>query len=345
MKNIKKIYKGIPEGEFKNLIYKIYRKNKSNKPKFPSYAQIEPTTRCNLNCVMCMRNDFLNSGIMKLGDMNFENFKKILDKIPSTKELDLQGVGEPFLNEDIFRMIKYAKNKGLKVFTVTNATLIGEMSKNIVESGLDLMKISFYSPDIDVYEKIMKNSNMKRVINNIKLLNEMKGEYNSETPILELTLGAMENNLHTLSNFPELAYDVGINKLIIGEIYGYGKPIILTNKTKKIIEEVKKKSKKFEIETTINIPKRVYDFTKICLWPWKGIYITWDGYVKPCCSRPYFINFDFGNIIELDFEKIWNSEKYIKFREMLKSKNVPLMCKGCQYDFSVFGAMNEKIYH
>ncbi len=342
MKNIKKIYRNLPEGELKNLISKIYRKNRPDKPKFPSYVQIEPTTRCNLNCVMCMRNYFLKRKLMKNGDMSFENFRKILDKIPSTEELDIQGVGEPFLNKDIIKMIKYAKGKGIRTYTVTNATLIGNIEKDIVKSGLDILKISFYGATTEVYEKIMINSKMKKVIENVKRLDEAKNKYKSKTPVLELTVGCMHENLKDLPKLPKVAKDMGIKKLIIGEIYGYGKPLVITDKVSKIIEKVKDNCKKFDLENVINIPNEVYDYTKNCLWPWVATYITWDGYIKPCCSRPYFVNLKLGNILSENFEDIWNNKKYINFRIALKSKNVPFMCRGCQYDFTSFGVTNGK---
>ena len=68
-----------------------------------------------------------------------------------------------------------------------------------------------------------------------------------------------------------------------------------------------------------------------CKWPWRGSYITADGYVTPCCengSDPDKINF--GNIFQQSYTEIWNSPAYRKFRGELKSKTGrPSICVDC----------------
>jgi radical SAM protein with 4Fe4S-binding SPASM domain len=66
-----------------------------------------------------------------------------------------------------------------------------------------------------------------------------------------------------------------------------------------------------------------------CLWPWWSCFITVDGYLTPCCSRPDPSIFNFGNLIERSFETIWNSSQYVQFRAMLKSGKPPAVCKDC----------------
>ena len=51
-----------------------------------------------------------------------------------------------------------------------------------------------------------------------------------------------------------------------------------------------------------------------CKWPWKGSYITADGFVTPCCengSDPDKINF--GNVFQQSYREIWNSDAYRTF--------------------------------
>ena len=103
---------------------------------YPYIIQIEPTNKCNLNCIMCIRKEVVKKLTGIPIDMSFENFKTILDKIPSAMLIQIQGQGEPFLNPDIFRMIKYAKTKGTCVYTTSNATLLNKViCKKIIKSG------------------------------------------------------------------------------------------------------------------------------------------------------------------------------------------------------------------
>jgi radical SAM protein with 4Fe4S-binding SPASM domain len=68
-----------------------------------------------------------------------------------------------------------------------------------------------------------------------------------------------------------------------------------------------------------------------CKWPWRGAYITSDGFVTPCCengSDPSRINF--GNIFERPFDEIWNSAEYQSFRrELASTTGRPAICIDC----------------
>ena len=52
--------------------------------------------------------------------------------------------GEPLLHKDIFRMIEYAKNKGVNYVVMnTNGTLLTDkMINRIVDSKLDIIRFS-----------------------------------------------------------------------------------------------------------------------------------------------------------------------------------------------------------
>ena len=51
-----------------------------------------------------------------------------------------------------------------------------------------------------------------------------------------------------------------------------------------------------------------------------------DGYVRPCQSiADKFFKYDF----DADFEKMWNSEEYQKFRASVNSENMCENCKRC----------------
>jgi radical SAM protein with 4Fe4S-binding SPASM domain len=68
-----------------------------------------------------------------------------------------------------------------------------------------------------------------------------------------------------------------------------------------------------------------------CRWPWRGAYVTADGYVTPCCengSNPDRINF--GNVLVQSFDEIWTSPAYQQFRRELKSTSGrPSICVDC----------------
>jgi MoaA/NifB/PqqE/SkfB family radical SAM enzyme len=74
-------------------------------PQF-SLLQVEPTTRCNLNCVMCP----WRGQRQGCGDMTPETFQAVLPSFQHTKEIDFTGAGEPLLNPNLETMVSTAKS-------------------------------------------------------------------------------------------------------------------------------------------------------------------------------------------------------------------------------------------
>src|SRR3989344_6910752 len=90
---------------------------------FPPVVGIESTNNCNLDCVMCPRQEM----IRPVEDMRVPLFEQTVDQLAGKTEfIWLQDYGEPFLNKNIFAMIRYARAKGLKVGISTNGTVLTE---------------------------------------------------------------------------------------------------------------------------------------------------------------------------------------------------------------------------
>jgi molybdenum cofactor biosynthesis enzyme MoaA len=60
----------------------------------PKKLNIEVTTRCNLDCVMCMRKVWKEDS----GDMTLETYKALLPAFSKIEAINLIGIGEPLLN-------------------------------------------------------------------------------------------------------------------------------------------------------------------------------------------------------------------------------------------------------
>ena len=109
----------------------------------PLCVDIETASICDLACPHCFREYILTPDKI----MNFEMYKKIIDEIvllgvPSIK---LNWRGEPLLNKQIGKFIKYAKISGIiDVAINTNATNLDEkMTETLIDSGLDYIIYSF----------------------------------------------------------------------------------------------------------------------------------------------------------------------------------------------------------
>jgi MoaA/NifB/PqqE/SkfB family radical SAM enzyme len=136
------------------------------------HLQIEPTTRCNLNCKTCSRGE----GGVPLIDITQETFAKILSSHKNISFIKLQGMGEPLLHPKFDILCSFAKeycnNKGYKcnITTNTNGTLF------IPDKVSDLsdLNISLDTLNTEISKEIKgKNYNLDIVLSNIIQYNEI----------------------------------------------------------------------------------------------------------------------------------------------------------------------------
>ena len=115
-------------------------------PSTPSYVQFEITNECNLSCKMCPR-EVLGG---KFISMDFEMFKKLIDKLDGVSAVSLTGWGEPLVHPNLIEMIKYCKSKGLITKFTTNGVLFTPaLMQGVLDSGLDEISFSIDSITID----------------------------------------------------------------------------------------------------------------------------------------------------------------------------------------------------
>lgn len=137
-------------------------------PHFPTLVQIEITNKCNINCKMCFRH-FIS---LDEKHMDFDLFKRIVDKLEGVPVLTLAGYGEPFIYPQFIEAIKYCKSKKFFVQTTSNGLLLNndKILSEIIDSGLDSLTISV--------ESINRSTNYghsnSKVIDNIKKLIHLK---------------------------------------------------------------------------------------------------------------------------------------------------------------------------
>lgn len=304
----------------------------------PRWVQVEPTNLCNQKCIMCPRNTHMDS---PLGSMSFENFKRIYEQIPTIKELQLNGLGEPLLNLDIFKMIKYAKEKGSFTVTTSNCELMTEEKANeLVKSGLGLLKISMDTTDPEYYKQI-RNGNLDRALHGIKNIVTAKKELNSKIPIIWFNSIIMKDNYTQLPDIIKLGDSLGIDFIRFKPIGTYN---VYEDEELKVENEILFKTIGDAIQlsqgcgvghnlTSLFKNKDCY-YRPInkkypCYSPWLEVYIQWYGGVRLCCEF-FSSKYDLGNIFEQDFQGIWNGGQMRNIRKLFIKGNTNFpVCKTC----------------
>lgn len=306
-------------------------------PYTPMEIDLEPTVRCNLKCTMCQTVTWSR----KSPDLSINDFDKIISKMPYLERIKLQGMGEPMLNKYFFEMVELAHSRNIKVYAVTNGSLLSEKTcHNILSSGMSLIYISLDGATKETHENIRIGSSFDQVVKGVKRLVSLRGSRKS--PSIEIWSVGQKSNIDELPDLINLCIDLNVDKVtFVSNLGDWGKKEwedtldshkLNENNIKSIIR------KAVDMASAQGLSFEVYGENKYqrkegkrCLWPWWSCYITADGFVTPCCvaSDPDLINF--GNILKTPFKEIWNSKEYQELRQSIKGDNLPDYCKFC-YD-------------
>ncbi|MDI6890283.1 MAG: radical SAM protein [Thermodesulfovibrionales bacterium] len=306
--------------------------------------QIEPTSRCQLKCIMCPRTVF--SEEWENGDMPLSVYERISRHFYLVDNVHLQGWGEPLLHPNIFDMIQIAKEKHCKVSLTTNGFLLdSNVSTMLIKEGVDIVAISIAGASKDTHEKIRKGSNFDHLLHNIKALNNFKHKMKSKNPKLVLSFLMTKTNIEDLPEIVNLAKEIGIDEIVATNL-DYT-PTQLQDDLKAFSCDADDNSFKKFIEITIQhakkikLPLRIYPLEMeevvMCeMNPLKIVFISQDGSVSPCvylnmtkqgpisrifCGKQYEIERQcFGNIGEYDFMEIWEQEDYKNFRRLYSKR-------------------------
>lgn len=294
----------------------------------PMVMDIEPTQRCNYRCSMCITGS-MNA---KRPDMTFEAFRRILDEQYGLMEVKIQGVGEPLLNKDFFRMIDYAKKKLLWVRTTTNGSLlhVGDNYRKLVDSRVHDVNISIDGCTSEVYEAIRIGGDLERIMANCRLINAYNNKARKTTVRAWAVL--QKGNLHQFFDFPRFFADLGFKEMALSfAMHNYGREGTNAEAadfsyTEEDIRRIAGLAREAGIKMFFwfhpGFPGNAF-----CQIPFGRIYVTTDGHIIPCCYIANQEVVDFGEYG--DFKKIW-FEDYTGFRERVKGKNPPpAFCRQC----------------
>ena len=125
----------------------------------PVNISIVSTGRCTLSCDMCpthskvVPKDYPH--LQKVSrDMDFDTFKKVIDRFRNALSVHIIGSGEPMLNKDFFKMVDYGAGKKMSVKTFSNGTTIKDNIGNLLRSKLNSITISINGHNAEEFERM-----------------------------------------------------------------------------------------------------------------------------------------------------------------------------------------------
>jgi radical SAM protein with 4Fe4S-binding SPASM domain len=300
----------------------------------PAAASWEPNNTCNLRCPECPTGQ--NELTRPAGKSDITLFRSFIDQTSRhLAYLTLYFQGEPYLHENIFEMIRYARSRKIFVSTSTNGHfLTKENAEKTVASGLNRLIISLDGTDQEAYEKYRVNGKLDRVLEGVRNLVEAKRTARSKTPEIVIQFLVLRSNENQIPEIKKLAKSLGADRLELksAQFYDYknGNPLIPENKK---YSRYKTTHQLTNSPTHQSAGLRVYELKsslpRHCFRMWSSCVVTWDGMVVPCCYDKD-ATFRMGSLKEESFKTIWKKPEYDAFRQrILDGREKIEICSNC----------------
>lgn len=290
----------------------------------PVSILMEPASACNFQCYYCefhkkkcrtakYLNTTKSSSIMPYG--LFEKIVSDMRMFPQkVKAINFSRNGEPLLNKRIADMVYLAKKEEVcnEVKIITNGSLLNQtLSKKLINSGLDVLRISVQGISSEQYKK---NCNCRiqfdEFLSNIKYFYKNKKNCKVFIKIIDEMILGEEVAFYDM--FGDICDEIAIEHMI--------KPFDADDE-----RQNDSKGKNMFME--------IVDTPKICSSPFYTLNISSNGNVIPCCWNTELSLF--GNAKDNSIVDIWNSNALNELRVMILKRNYcHELCNNCNMSFS-----------
>ena len=321
---------------------------------------LELTNKCNFHCEFCPS----DSQKRLHGYMDIDLAKKIFDEISEKKivsQVHLHLMGEPTLHPRLNDILKYARDKNVKINLTTNgSTLVKKKLPKLLESISGSITASLMTPTEETYEiRGDVGLSWDRYVDNFRLLirehlmrisKGEKIEYNISIRIMvsektrKGTVKVIESSRDIQENWNEWSKYVESIENELG-LKNYRRKKIDSDKTFSSLNETNEVSYNLQQGLTLQFWRaftfansRVSDDYKLepqekakyCYHPYTDFGVLWNGDVTLCCLD-HDGTLGVGNVRENSIEKVLKSADSKKLRASMYSlEALHPTCKKCQ---------------
>ena len=276
----------------------------------PTYSPfriwVEPSSICQLKCVMCPNKDLPRE---MLGHMNMATFRSVIDECASfAYDVNLTHRGEPLLNPDIVDMVGYGAAAGPKMRMHTNAmALTRDLSGALIDSGLELMSFSVDGFTRETYESIRIGASWDRVLENTTVFLEEKARRGTKRPYAIIQVIDVPG--FDTTEIERKAFMKRFRGLPVDEIY---------------VKQASNWAGDFHAD--------LYDGESYspCTFPWYALTVCFDGTIVPC-PQDFFCRLKLGHVEEGGIEVAWRSDVMKNLRKAMRERRFDTLdpCHQC----------------
>ena len=266
-----------------------YLARRSRLPALPVEYIVETTAKCNLYCPMCPR----ETHKQPKADMSEAVFERLVREAGRTAEhMMLIGLGEPFMDPQIFPRIEFCHRHSVSTLLSTNGTFLNEKTAaRVLDSPLEQITLSFDGARKETFEFYRKGAKFEKVRDNFVRFARMKHNRRSRLQVV-VQMVRMEGNTAEVDDF------VSFWRAIPG------------------IDQIRIK----EDETNLMRPNAGHaaeDWRYPCHYLWRGpMYVKQNGDVYPCCQSYMLDGKPVGSLERESLAIIWNSDEMQRMRSL-----------------------------
>ena len=176
------------------------------------------THKCNLECPMCFKQlDPVNNATWP--DLDFRCFEAVAHEVfPHVRRIRLTVSGEPLLSNTIDDELELCSTYGVRTTITTNGLLLHRpgLLERLVRS-LDLLSVSIDAASKTIYEYVRAGGSFDRVIDNVRLFNEMRNSLPDDVPrpLLHFIFVLQRANVTELPAFIDLAHELDVDLVTV----------------------------------------------------------------------------------------------------------------------------------
>jgi AdoMet-dependent heme synthase len=319
-----------------------YSPNANSTEKFiPLVISWNITRKCNLKCSHC----YINATQNELKDeLTTEESKHLIDQIAQvSRPLLILSGGEPLLRKDVYELVRYGTEKGLRMGLGSNGCLIdARVAHDLKEAGIKTVSISLDSNVAAQHDEFRGVAgSWEKALNAIKVLRE-------NDILVQVNTTLTQQNYSQIDEIMTLAERVGVENFHLFFLVPTGRGVKMADISPAMYEDMIKGTFAKTHKHQLNVrPSCAPQFMRIArdmgidMRQWirgciAGFYycrIYPNGDVTPCPYLPVKL----GNIREKTFKEIWfNSPIFTALRNpnSLKGKcgacDYKTLCGGCR---------------
>ena len=332
----------------------------------PSILQLEVTKNCNLRCIMCHKGQMPDGVDFNRKDITDVILAQLSPVYKHLKHAMLFGDGEPMIYSKFWNIVNDIRSASSQcaIDFINNGTMMHEKNiKNCLDYKVSHMGLSVGGATPESHNYIRKDSDFDQIVDNFKMLKEMKIQAKTFEPYVTALIVVMQSNYREIVDLVKLCsdlnfYDIHLQKLFVThpsmeceavsdeEVNTVFKNASVMAQKRKIgfihypISNGNYNSYEycnFDLSDRFFQPKyNKIDTSGYCKYqqPWNSIYVLHDGKVVPDChwwSSSYRTDLNNCGILneQTNIFDIWYGAKYQKIRHEISKGVILPQCRGC----------------